>query len=184
MKLCKWAKGLTALLFVGLVALLIVRHVTNSLPEVKAVAAVEKMGGQVVFAEDTDAPGWLAWAWPLKSKSVLGVKLCGTAVTDAGLEDILALQELEWLELDGTQITVAGLKTLAGFTKLRLLDLGQTSISNAGMKELAKLKNVILLSLTHSESTDNGLKELASLAFLKELRKRKGEKKRGRARLF
>ena len=68
--------------------------------EDKAVAFVEKLGGEVT--RDKKAPG----------KPVIAVTLSGTEVTDAGLKELAALKNLTTLHLGHTQVTDAGLKEL------------------------------------------------------------------------
>ena len=55
-------------------------------------------------------------------------------ITDAGLERLKVLTELQSLYLDGcTKVTDAGLEHLKGLTKLQTLSLGKTKITNAGL---------------------------------------------------
>jgi internalin A len=46
-----------------------------------------------------------------------------TKITDAGLKELAALKNLQWLEPGGTKITDAGLKELAGLKNLQWLNL-------------------------------------------------------------
>jgi len=62
----------------------------------------------------------------------------GTRVTDAGLEHLKGLTQLQWLNLTGTRVTDAGLKHLKGLGQLRLLDLENTQVTDAGGKKLQK----------------------------------------------
>jgi internalin A len=122
--------------------------------EDKAVAFVEKLDGTVT--RDEKAPG----------KPVLTVNLSYTKVTDAGLKELAALQNLNTLNLRGTQVTDAGLKELAPLKTLTTLRLGKTDVTDAGLKELAALKNLTTLGLSETKVTDVGLKELATLKTL------------------
>jgi hypothetical protein len=63
----------------------------------EAVEAIKKLGGSV--------------------QGVL-VDLAGTQITDAGLENLRGLKQLQGLDLGGTQITDAGLAHLKGLTQL------------------------------------------------------------------
>ena len=68
------------------------------------------------------------------------LKLNETAVTDAGLDTISKLAELEYLNLVGTAVTDEGLKKLEGLPKLRKLYLWQSKVTKAGADALkAKL---------------------------------------------
>jgi hypothetical protein len=57
-------------------------------------------------------------------------------VTDAGLKELAALKQLQWLELSWTQVTDAGLKVLAGLTQLKRLYLSGTQVTDAGLQNL------------------------------------------------
>ena len=57
-------------------------------------------------------------------------------MTDAGLENLKALTELETLGLAGTQVTDAGLPYLKGLAKLLSLNLGHTKVTEEGVRKL------------------------------------------------
>jgi len=57
-------------------------------------------------------------------------------------------------------VTDAGVKELAALENLTALDLSQTMITDAGVKELTGLKNLTELSLYDTKVTDAGVKEL------------------------
>jgi len=59
-------------------------------------------------------------------------------VTDAGLECLAELRELQVLDLEGTRVTDAGLAHLAGLKGLRKLDLRGTRVTDAGVADLAR----------------------------------------------
>ena len=70
------------------------------------------------------------------------VLLLGHA-TDADLEHLKGLSELQHLNLTGTKVTDAGLEHLKGLTALRGLDLGLTQVTDAGVAQLKEsLPNV------------------------------------------
>src|SRR5947209_18556338 len=79
--------------------------------EDKAVATVERLGGQVLRNETK--PG----------KPVRQVTLSGKEVTDADLKDLAGFKELEWLTLKNTQVTNASLTPVAPFKQLAALTL-------------------------------------------------------------
>jgi|GEM_PF-6478651 len=60
------------------------------------------------------------------------------AISDAGLQHLAALTELESLTLSGPELTDAGLVHLRGLKKLKSLDVNETKITPAGLDELRK----------------------------------------------
>ncbi|HEV3437358.1 MAG TPA: hypothetical protein VG122_08365 [Gemmata sp.] len=126
--------------------------------EDRAVAAVEKLGGQVL------------WDEMKPSKPVMSVDLRFSQVTDVGLKEITPLKTLTTLNLTGTiNLTDVGIKEIAQLKNLTKLDLTGTKVTDAGLKELAQLKTLTTLNLIKTEVTDAGLKELAQLKALTEL---------------
>jgi hypothetical protein len=92
--------------------------------EAEAVRAIERVGGKVI--RDEKAPG----------KPVIAVFLNTPAMTDAGLEVLGELKQLQELDLTGSRVTASGLKELAGLQQLRTLHLGETQWwipSNVGL---------------------------------------------------
>lgn len=85
------------------------------------VAALEKLGARL----ERNEPG-----------EVTAVDLSRSPITDAGLEHLRRLPQLQQLNLDGTRITDDGLVILKGLTNLRELDISDTQISDAGFAEL------------------------------------------------
>jgi hypothetical protein len=75
---------------------------------------------------------------PLKdlARLVVMVNLRGTEITDAGLEQLKGLENLEYLNLYSTPITDAGLKHLEGLKKLRHVYVWQTQVTDAGVNAL------------------------------------------------
>lgn len=59
-----------------------------------------------------------------------GLNLAGTAVTDAGLQHLSGLTNLEWLDLSGTAIGDGGLQHLSGLKNLQHLDLSRTRVGD------------------------------------------------------
>ena len=98
--------------------------VKRSNVEKKAIAAIQKLGGIVEFAEKK--PG----------KPVICVFLFDTNVTDAGLVHLKGLTELQKLWLSATKVTDAGLVHLTGLTNLQTLYLSSTDVTDAGVKKL------------------------------------------------
>jgi len=85
-----------------------------------AIDAIKKLGGRV----------------RVKNNVVIHVHLTYIKVTDADLERLKGLTDLQSLDLSGTEITVAGLVHLKGLTDLQSLDLTRTDITDAGLVHL------------------------------------------------
>jgi len=77
-----------------------------------------------------------------------------TKITDAALEHLSGLANLQTLNLTGTQITDAGVRHLAGLTRLRKLLLAATSVSDAALMHLASLAQLDELNLHNTQVTD------------------------------
>ena len=99
----------------------------------------------------------------VKLQELKSLVLYGNRITDVGLRELVMLQELELLNLELNRITDAGVKELAKLPKLKTLNLNSNRITDAGLKELAKLQNLKWLTLTKTQITDSGLAELAKL---------------------
>lgn len=120
--------------------------------ETEAVAALKKIGGTVLHADNNPA------------KPVRTLFLPGPKIQDADLKLVAKLTELEVLKLDAANnVTDAGLKELATLKNLQDLGLGSTKVTDAGLKELAGFKKLQKLNLNFTKVTDAGLKVLASL---------------------
>src|SRR5687768_12373027 len=96
--------------------------------EKKALATVERLGGQVLRKGDKP------------DGAVREVRLLGKKVTDADLKDLAAFKEMEWLLLTDSAVTDAGLKHLARCERLAALSLSGSKVTDAGLKELTRLK--------------------------------------------
>jgi internalin A len=83
--------------------------------EDKAVAFVEKLGGEV--KRDEMLPG----------RPIIEVNLSHRQVMDLGLKELAPLKNLNTLYFFNTQVTDAGLKELAQFKSLTELELGCTA---------------------------------------------------------
>src|SRR3954464_7272313 len=82
-------------------------------------------------------------------KSLKGLSLAKSRVTDSGLAKLLPLEKLEVLDLSGTKVSVAGLQILQHLGNLRELHLRNTAIGSGDLDSLACLKSVVLLSLAN-----------------------------------
>ena len=87
-------------------------------------------------------------------------------VTDAGLEYLNSLTNLQILDLSGTQVTGSGLEYLTNLTNLRHLLLENTQVTDAGLEHLIGLKNLESLDLSGTQVTDAGLVKLQGISRL------------------
>lgn len=96
-------------------------------------------------------------------QSVISVRFKSTQVTDAGLEHLQGLGQLEVLYLDGTKITDAGLAHLSGLSQLAHLALDNTKVTDAGLKYLAGLSRLTYLQLSGTKVSEEGASALKTL---------------------
>jgi hypothetical protein len=143
---------------------------------------IVKEGGRVSYDYERDSsgndipnaqppgPAWL--------RSLLGddffthtvaATLSRAQVTNAGLEHLKALSQLQWLSLYRTRVTDAGLEHLKRLSQLQELDLGNTQVTDAGLEHLKGLSQLRSLSLDGTPVTDAGLERLKRLSQLQEL---------------
>jgi hypothetical protein len=138
-----------------------------------AVAAIEKAGGSVTYSwqwrDGKTIPGAEPWA-PRWLVDLVGVDYFGHVIlvtihgqTDAGMQVIATLPELEFLDVSESALSDAGLVHLKGLSRLRTLLLDQTAITDNGLVHLEELTNLSGLSLYNTRVTDNGLVHLRPL---------------------
>ena len=94
-----------------------------SADQAKAIAEIEELHGFVTRDETNP------------DKPVIGLDLTGSDVTDAGLQHLRGLPQLQELVLHHTKVTDAGLGHLSQVTRLRGLWLGSTKVGDAGLKQ-------------------------------------------------
>ena len=103
------------------------------------------------------------------------LNLYGNNVTDAGLAHLLPLKKLRELNLSLLAITDAGLKHLQSLTALKHLELlysegfAGPTLTNGMVEFLEPLTNLTTLNLTGAKLTDEGLERLQALQKLKTL---------------
>jgi len=91
-------------------------------------------------------------------------------LTDAGMEQLAGLKNLETFSFVGTRITGKAYAKFEGFTKLVKVSHRGNSIDDEGLKELCDhLPNLESISLAHAKFTDAGAVHLAKLTKLKGL---------------
>jgi len=126
--------------------------------EAEAVAALKKVGGTILHAENDP------------KKPVTTVYLPGDKVKDADLKQVATLTQLKVLKLDAAKnITDAGLKEIAGLKQLTDLGLGSTQVTDAGLKHLSEMKDLRLLNLNFTKVTDAGVKDIVMFTKLEGL---------------
>ena len=86
--------------------------------------------------------------------------LGGRHVTDAGMEHLKGLPQLQTLDLDATDSTDGGVQHLKGLTQLQTLDLSSTQVTDAGLECLRGMSQLQRLRLTATNVTDEGVKRL------------------------
>ena len=116
-----------------------------------AIAALERLGGKLKFADDR--PG----------RPVIEIALGGTAASDADLARLACFPELETLSLFDSDIGDAGVANLKPLVQLQTLYLGRTKISDAGLDALAGMQRLKTLGLSDTRVTDAGLLRLTGL---------------------
>ncbi len=83
-----------------------------------------------------------------------------TAITDAGLQTLASMGELERLNLARTGIGNGGLAHIAGLKKLHYLNLFGTKVTDAGLVHLEGMKSLRKLYLWQTAVTDAGVERL------------------------
>jgi len=98
---------------------------------------------------------------------VTWIDIRGSGITDAHLENLPGLTELEGLVLDGTAVTGAGFAHLREFPALRTLGLARTYVTNSSLASLKDLNQLESIQLKGTEVGDAGLESLRNLHRLK-----------------
>jgi len=92
------------------------------------------------------------------------------SLTDAGMEQLAGLKNLEQFSFVGTKITGRAYARFEGFTRLTRVSHRGSSIDDAGLQQLCEhLPNLESISLAHAKFTDVGAVHLAKLTKLKSL---------------
>lgn len=106
---------------------------------------------------------------PQEPFSVSRVDLSRTDVTDAELERLAGLDELEGLYLSNCKVTGPGLAHLTKHEKLNDLSFYNGVVDDADLARLAPLKQLRILNLVHAKITDESLKVIAGFPELVDL---------------
>lgn len=141
-------------------ALLITRgDISADEAEEKAITALKKLDAEI--KRDEKRPGKPVVEVDLtfvktKTKGFQGklvfvfVELRGNPkVTDAELEHLRNLKQLQKLDLEGTFVTDAGLANLKDLKQLQLLNLGRTKLTDDGLAILKDIKQLQYLGSHH-----------------------------------
>ena len=117
----------TLLVLVAVVAVWLALLVNAARKQREAVAAIEALGGRIVYEHGSNLPPGPKWLRELIGEEyffrIIAVGLSSTQITDSGLEHLEGLTSLQTLVLDDTQITDAGLEHVKGLTSLQTLVL-------------------------------------------------------------
>ncbi|HLX42763.1 MAG TPA: hypothetical protein VKR43_04985 [Bryobacteraceae bacterium] len=149
------------------------------LPQANIAHSIEALGGDVTRGSDgniievslarTDASN-NDIERIVEIKSLKRLDLSFTYVTDAGIERLQDLPQLEELTLDTVEsLTDAAASYLRANKRLRKLVLRGTDITDVGMPYLAALTGLKSLDLSHTMVGDVGLESLPALSDLEEL---------------
>ncbi len=112
---------------------------------------------------------WMPHLAGLTNLKILRVTNNGK-LTDAGMEQLAGLKNLETFSFVGTAITGNAYAKFDGFTKLTRVSHRGSSINDEGLKQLCEhLPNLENLSLAHAKFSDSGAPNLAKLTKLKGL---------------
>ncbi|MQL83783.1 hypothetical protein Taro_016261 [Colocasia esculenta] len=79
-----------------------------------------------------------------------------TRITDAGLEHVLSISNLEKLHISETKLTSEGIRRLSSLVNLRVLNLGGLPVNDQAMTSLQVLTQLEYLDLWGSKITDQG----------------------------
>jgi hypothetical protein len=172
------------ILFFGLGLGWLGRAVHRANEQRRAVAAVRKSGGMVLYDHQFSAPRGRpnpsGWGWvPTWLRDRLGddffhdvktVQFFSRPVTDDDLAPLATFDRLEELSISGSPITDAGLRHIAGLGELRTVSLfDDRGLTDAGVAHLAGLTKLRTLALDNAGLTDAGLAHLGRMTDLETL---------------
>jgi len=100
-------------------------------------------------------------------KSLCGLALGGSEVSDSGLADIARIKSVESLTLYRTKVTSGGMKYLAEMPVLKALDVsGNSKVSDQGLMAIAECKSIRSLEVSNINFTDIGIVHLGTMTEL------------------
>jgi hypothetical protein len=119
----------------------------------RAVAEVRSLGGSVGYK--LTVAGVPDWVRDLVGedyfRTVIGVDLASSRVTDSDLEHLEGLTALEWLRLDNTAVSGAGVEHLKWHTSLHWLSLENTRLHDAELEHLKGMTRLKTLRLKNAD---------------------------------
>lgn len=121
------------------------------------VAEIRRAGGTVEYS--AQGPEWLRRLLGDEWFQRAFDAYLGPLTTDKDAEHLKWLTELQILWLNGTNITDAGLEYLRALPQLQELYLGP-KITDAGLEHLKGLSGLRYLDLTCTQATEKGVEEL------------------------
>jgi hypothetical protein len=127
---------------------------------------------RLVAGTGTSADRELVGRWKNERRGdsvITALHLYRVSATDAGLEHLQGLTQLQTLDLSHAPVTDAGLEHLKGLTQLRVLCLSGTRVTDAGLEHLKGLTQLQRLYLSRTRVTDAGLEYLKGLTQLQRL---------------
>lgn len=101
-------------------------------------------------------------------KSLDFLQLNATGVSDAFLERMASLPELEDLGLRGTHVTGVGMKHLSRHPKLKKLDVYSTEVDDSGVGDLVACQSLVRVGLSMTKITNAVFQHLDELPNLTE----------------
>lgn len=123
----------------------------------EGLAALEKLSLEDLDVSEASSINDETLAIIGKMNSLKRLNLWRDTITDAGVEHLAGLTQLEWLNVDNTHLTDAGLPYLKGMTALKFLHLGSTGVTDEGMPALVSLKSLKDLKVTRTAVTEEGV---------------------------
>ncbi|REA60439.1 ribonuclease inhibitor [Dyadobacter luteus] len=91
------------------------------------------------------------------SDQIVWLKLGKTKVTDAGMEQISTLKNLNRLHIEYTAVSDEGLKMLKGLPYLEYLNLIGAKVTDKGLNDIAAMKSLRSLYVWKTEASDSGI---------------------------
>jgi internalin A len=141
-----------------------------------AVAAITNAGGSVYYDWEKSNGVWISGGHPWAPRWLvnrIGVDYFGhvtsvwftssSTATDATIDQVLHLSQLEELCFIHSSLTDAGLARLTGLNNVKRLDLTGTQVTDAGLVHLEGLSNLSDLVFYGAEVTDSGLAQVKRL---------------------
>lgn len=126
---------------------------------------LRKLLGDDFFAypEDVEINNDAAMEYPTELTHVTILQVFGSDITDAGLNHLQCLPQLEELWFADTRVTGNGLRHLKGLAQLNTLVFSGTPVTDAGLEHIKGLTQLESLDLKDTQVTDAGLANLRQL---------------------